>query len=108
MARRLQYSRNMLLLADRTVRNRLHRRRWAIMARYPIWDEEWVKRLTDDDARQLLAIFEALRRVQFGTYGLCISCGSAIDVDRLSALPETAACDVCAQFEAAPHACAAH
>ena len=78
------------------------------MARYPIWDEDWVKRLSDDDARQLLAIFEALRRVQFGTYGLCINCGSPIDIERLQALPEAAACDVCAQFEAASHACAVH
>ena len=47
----------MLVLDDRTVRSRLHRRRWAIMARYPVWDDEWVKHLTDEDARQLLAIF---------------------------------------------------
>lgn len=98
----------MLVREDRTVRNRLHRRRWAIMARYPIWDEDWVKRLTDQDARQLLAIFEALRRVQFGTYGFCVNCGSTIDLERLIALPEAAVCDVCAQFEAQPHACAAH
>jgi len=98
----------MLVLDDRTVRSRLHRRRWAIMARYPVWDDEWVKHLTDEDARQLLAIFEALRRVQFGTYGLCVKCGSVIDVDRLTALPETTACVICAQFEAASHASATH
>jgi hypothetical protein len=98
----------MLARDDRTVRNCLHRRRFAIMARYPIWDDAWVRHLTDEDARQLLAIFEALRRVQFGTYGLCVNCGSAIDLDRLIALPEAAACVVCAQFEAAPHACAGH
>ena len=80
------------------MRHRLHERRWAIMARYPVWDDEWVHSLSDDDARRLLAIFEAIRRIDFGTYGICITCGSTIDFERLSSSPETALCVVCAQF----------
>jgi RNA polymerase-binding transcription factor DksA len=76
----------------------LHRRRWAIMSRYRCWDDDWVQQLSTDDARQLLSIFEAIRRVDLGTYGLCATCGSVIDRDRLARLPEAAMCDVCAEF----------
>lgn len=68
------------------------------MARYPIWEDDWVHELTDDDARRLLCIFEAIRRVDLGTYGICVSCGSTIDLERLASSPETALCVVCAQF----------
>ena len=68
------------------------------MARYPVWQDDWIQRLSDDDARTLLAIFEALRRLDRGQYGLCVNCGSPIDVERLSALPEAAQCVVCATF----------
>jgi RNA polymerase-binding transcription factor DksA len=92
---------------ERLARDRLQRRRSAIMARYPVRDEGWVQQLTDDDARRLLAIFEAMRRLDFGSYGLCMQCGSVIDAERLSALPEAAICVVCATFAAIPHAHAA-
>lgn len=81
-----------------STRHRLHERRWAIMARYPVWDDDWVHALSDDDARRLLSIFEAIRRIDRGTYGICITCGSTIDLERLSSSPETALCVVCAQF----------
>lgn len=100
--------RSTTVLDDRTVKRRLHRRRWAIMARYPVWDDDWIQRLTDADARRLLAIFEALRRVDRGIYGICVNCGSVIDVERLSALPEAAVCVVCATFAAESHAHALH
>jgi RNA polymerase-binding transcription factor DksA len=77
---------------------RLHERRWAIMSRYRVWDDDWVHDLTDEDARQLLGIFEAIRRVDLGTYGLCASCGSVVDRDRLARVPEAAMCEVCAEF----------
>ena len=91
---------------DKTVRHQLHKRRWAIMARYPVWQDDWIKRLTDEDARHLLSIFEALRRIDRGTYGICVNCGSPVDYERLSALPEAAMCVVCATFAAEPHAIA--
>jgi RNA polymerase-binding transcription factor DksA len=89
----------------RTVKQRLHERRWSIMAQYPVWDDDWIKGLTDHDARLLLAIFEAMRRVDRGLYGICVRCGTPIDVERLSALPEAAVCSVCEVF--AEHAASA-
>jgi len=37
----------------------------------------------------------ALLRVQAGTYGRCISCGGAIDVEHLTALPHARLCQAC-------------
>jgi RNA polymerase-binding transcription factor DksA len=90
---------------ERAVKHRLQKRRWAIMARYRIWEDGWVHDLSDEDARQLLSIFEAIRRLDLGTWGICIECGSAIDYERLNALPEAAVCVVCAQFAPAHAAC---
>jgi RNA polymerase-binding transcription factor DksA len=90
---------------ERAVKHRLQKRRWAIMARYRIWDDGWVHDLSDEDARQLLSIFEAIRRLDLGTWGICVECGSAIDYERLSALPEAGVCVVCAQFAPAHAAC---
>jgi len=70
------------------------------MARYPVGEDGWIQQLSDDDARQLLAIFEALRRLDRGIYGLCVNCGSPIDLERLLARPEAATCVVCATFAA--------
>ena len=70
------------------------------MARYPVWQDDWIKRLSDDDARTLLSVFEALRRLDRGIYGLCVNCGSPVDLERLSAQPEAAMCIVCATFAA--------
>ncbi len=67
----------------------------------------WAAMLSDSDARCLLAIFEAMRRVDGGTYGMCLNCGGAIDNDRLKAFPEVAICVVCPMFEFAPIAEAA-
>jgi RNA polymerase-binding transcription factor DksA len=90
---------------DLETRRRLHARRWSIMARYRADaqhrpDAEWVARLTDADARALLLVFEALRRLDAGTYGRCVGCGAAIDDAALEARPEAALCAVCAMFSA--------
>ena len=39
---------------------------------------------------------QALTRVTSGTYGTCSTCGQAIDVERLRALPVTESCTACA------------
>jgi len=44
-------------------------------------------------------IDEALKRVGEGTYGTCVSCGSAIPEARLAALPATARCIDCQRRE---------
>lgn len=37
----------------------------------------------------------ALRRMQDGSYGSCVTCGGAIDVERLEILPQTPVCMSC-------------
>jgi len=51
--------------------------------------------LTDRDRDKLLAIDDALARVEDGTYGLCESCESDIAEGRLEALPFTRLCINC-------------
>jgi DnaK suppressor protein len=42
------------------------------------------------------ALVDALRRLEAGTYGVCIGCSSPIPYGRLLAVPETARCVTCA------------
>ena len=65
-------------------------------------DMTWVKLLTDEDAVRLLRIFEALRRIELGTYGLCAGCGGTIEAERLNAEPEAHQCEVCSMFAHVP------
>jgi DnaK suppressor protein len=46
-------------------------------------------------ARELAQIREALRRIDDGSYGLCLDCGDPIEERRLLALPATAYCTSC-------------
>ena len=45
---------------------------------------------------ELLEIKNALTRIETGTYGRCISCGSRIGAARLHAIPYTQRCRACA------------
>jgi DnaK suppressor protein len=45
--------------------------------------------------QELEAIEEALQRIEVGTYGLCESCGQAIEPRRLEVMPETPFCRNC-------------
>jgi DnaK suppressor protein len=42
------------------------------------------------------ALLDALRRLEAGSYGICVGCRSAIPYGRLLAMPETARCVTCA------------
>ena len=44
---------------------------------------------------QLLAVLDALQRIEHGTYGTCADCGSPIPDGRLDARPEAARCVSC-------------
>jgi DnaK suppressor protein len=44
---------------------------------------------------QLLAVLDALQRIEHGTYGTCADCGSPIPDGRLDARPEAARCVNC-------------
>ncbi len=49
----------------------------------------------DRDVEELRAIEYALARINAGSYGICQSCGSPIDEQRLRAIPETPLCIEC-------------
>jgi DnaK suppressor protein len=52
-------------------------------------------KLKQTDAKILVAIEEALKRIDKGTYGMCRDCGEAIAPARLSAIPWTRVCISC-------------
>lgn len=60
------------------------------------WDATVVARLGETDARVLGDVVAALRRLEAGTYGECVTCGKAIGDARLDALPTATACIDCA------------
>ena len=48
---------------------------------------------------RLNAIEEALGRIEAGSYGQCVECGSEISIERLEAVPSASLCVDCAQQE---------
>ena len=53
--------------------------------------------LRDHNQAHLVAIDEALARVDAGTYGLCVACKRPVPAERLEALPWTALCIDCSR-----------
>jgi RNA polymerase-binding transcription factor DksA len=64
-------------------------------------------RLDERDRHEITEINVALDRIVDGTYGRCIRCEGAIEIDRLAALPATALCVRCAGALERAHAIAA-
>jgi DnaK suppressor protein len=58
-------------------------------------DREISTILTDRDRNKLVAIDEALERIDDGSYGVCEECGADIAEGRLAALPFTRLCVTC-------------
>lgn len=58
-------------------------------------DREIDNILSDRDRAKLIAIDEALERVEAGSYGKCEECGALIAEGRLLALPFTRLCVTC-------------
>ncbi len=50
------------------------------------------------DSEQLLAVQDALHRIDEGHYGECVECGEPIPVKRLDAVPWAAMCVHCQQL----------
>lgn len=50
-------------------------------------------------AREIVSVKRALTRIENGTYGECVRCGSEIAVKRLEVRPEAALCIECARKE---------
>ena len=60
------------------------------------WDARVLSRLSDADAVALAGVVGALRRLDRGTYGVCMSCDGKIERSRLRAVPEAETCYACA------------
>ena len=56
-------------------------------------------RLAGQDKRELDEVAEALRRLGSGAYGICESCGKAIPLPRLRAMPAARFCLACQKAE---------
>jgi len=56
------------------------------------FDRELQEKLIEGHENRLLAIDEALGRLDAGTYGTCTVCGERIGMDRLRAKPWTTTC----------------
>jgi DnaK suppressor protein len=58
-------------------------------------------KLKQTDAKILIAIEEAIQRVEAGTYGICRDCGDQISKARLEAIPWTRVCISCKEKQKA-------
>ena len=58
-----------------------------------------VSRLAGQDKRELDEVAEALRRLGSRAYGMCESCGKAIPLPRLRAMPAARFCLACQKAE---------
>ena len=58
--------------------------------------------LRDRSRVELHRVDTALRRIDDGTYGICVTCGKSIAPERLEAIPWAAQCIGCARTRPAP------
>lgn len=59
-------------------------------------DDEVLERLVVSGLQEIEAINAALKRVENGSYGDCVTCGEVISDERLDLLPFTPKCRKCA------------
>ena len=59
-------------------------------------DEEVMERLEEEALHEIVAIKNAMGRLESGNYGVCTSCADDISEKRLEALPYTGVCIKCA------------
>ena len=60
--------------------------------------------LNEHELVELQAIEDALKRIQEGVYGLCLSCGVPIPQERLHAAPQALRCVACQTTFETPYA----
>ena len=68
------------------------------------WDARVLSQLGEVDAGAIARVVAALRRLEDGTYGQCVTCGERVSRARLEAVPETATCITCARASTEPRA----
>jgi RNA polymerase-binding transcription factor DksA len=59
-------------------------------------EEESTRALVDAIRSDMVRIRRALHRLDTGTYGRCLGCGTTIPPERLDAMPEVERCTRCA------------
>lgn len=59
-------------------------------------DDEVLEDLGSAGAREIRAIEAALKRIDDGTYGVCVRCGDPIGEERLDVVPQAPMCRDCA------------
>jgi DnaK suppressor protein len=64
-------------------------------------DRNFLLRIRDRERKLIVKIWEALERIDKGTYGICETCGSEISIKRLKARPVTTQCIDCKTKEEA-------
>jgi len=57
-----------------------------------LYEQERDHAISQANLRQLTQIDDALQRIEKGKYGKCVTCQTAIDEERLEAIPETLYC----------------
>jgi DnaK suppressor protein len=62
------------------------------------YTREFLYSLTDGERTVLLQIDDALGRIDDGTYGLCLNCGTTLSEKRLAAVPWTPHCVDCQEL----------
>ncbi len=60
-----------------------------------VFDRQFNLSLASTEQKSLAAIYDALKRIEEGTYGTCDSCGDIIGIARLKALPFVKMCINC-------------
>lgn len=58
--------------------------------------DEVLEHLGEAGLKELRLIEMALRRIDDGSYGICMQCGERISAERLDVLPYTGVCRACA------------
>ena len=62
------------------------------------YTREFLYSLTDGERHTLLRIDDALLRIDAGTYGFCVNCGTAMTEKRLNAVPWAPYCLDCQEL----------
>ena len=65
-------------------------------------NDEVLEQLSSEGRDEITAIRDALKRLEAGSYGLCVACNEPIGEARLRALPYARDCIECASQETAP------
>jgi RNA polymerase-binding transcription factor DksA len=95
MSRIDQEARTLLMRRREMIcRNRVEAQRGDPSASWQDW-ESTPTPLSETDRRELTDIEQALWRIEQGHYGMCLSCGGPLGMQRLRAIPEARYCLTC-------------